>query len=515
MRLTSGAVIAEGVTLARRPGIGRSVVWNYLGAGYEALAGMALVGYVVRRISVVEYGLLLFAMSVCPLMFLLDLGLGSILVQAYVAAAKDSAQRLSDLLSTALVVLFGMGTLGILVFAAIALNLPGPFNIPRAYVHEASIVFLLVAFATQTSFPIIALEYAYQAFHRFDRINQLQVATVTVRIALTVAFLAAGYGVVALALVQALASLLRLLGLWIALRWSVPAARLDVRLFDWALMRPLLRPGAWAVLNNVVGQLARASDMFILGIFGSMSSVALFGLGNKLPAQLSNMVTRGAMVILPSLAQHNTDADQRGLRRVYLNAQRLVFTGALPVVALGFICARALIVVWAGSAYIGATPVMQWLLLAGLSLAMSYSSDLLLYARGEIRTAARIASFESVANVALSLVLVFRYGAAGLAAGTAITRIAANLFGWAPAACRAAGIRLPDLARAVTAGDAVALALLAVETLIIGLARQALPPAGVVVAGVIAGVIYLAVWAQRTAIPLWRLRDPIAGRGQA
>jgi O-antigen/teichoic acid export membrane protein len=503
-------IIADPDTLNRQHSIARSVAWNYLGIACESLAGLVLIGYVVRRISVAEYGLLLLAMSLCSMMFLLDLGLSNLLVQAYIAAAKDSWQKLSDLLSTAFVALTALGTLGLLVFGSIALNLPGPFKIPHEYIREASIVFILVAIATQLSLPTMALEYVYQAFHRFDRINQVQVVTATVRIVLTVVLLAAGYGVVALAFVQTLLSLSRLLLLLIALRWSVPGVHLDIQRFDWNLLKPLLRPGGWAALDNSVRQLASISDSFILGVFGSMGSVALFGIGGKLPTQLSNVVTRGAIVILPSLAKHHADADLRQLRRVYLNAQKLVFTGVLPAVVLGCLCARPLIQVWAGTAYIGAAAVMQWLLLATFSLAMEYSSDLLLYACGEIKTAARIATFESVANVAVSLMLVSHYGALGLAAGTAITHIVINVFWYTPAACRAAGIRTSELVREMIAGHAWPFVLLIMAVLIISLAWLTMPPVGVLIVAVISGIAYFAMWGIRTAIPMWRLRAEMA-----
>ncbi len=314
----------------RQPSIARSVFWNYLGAGYEALAGLVLAGYVVRHIAVAEYGLLLLAMSLCGMMFLLDLGLSNILVPACVAAAKDSSQKLSGLLSTAFVVLTGMGAVGLLVFVGIALNLPGPFRIPQAYLRESFPGFVLVVIATQTGFPTIALECAYQAFHRYDRINQIQFVTVTVRIVLTIVLLAAGYGVIALAFIQTVLSLVRLLGLWIGLPWSVPGARLYARGFDWKLLKPLMGRGRWALLENCGQPNRDISDSLILGIFGSLNSVALFGLGGKLPAQLSNAVAKGAIVILPSLSKHHADADGRQFRDVYLNAQRLVFTGALP-----------------------------------------------------------------------------------------------------------------------------------------------------------------------------------------
>jgi len=178
----------------------------------------------------------------------------------------------------------------------------------------------------------------------------------------------------------------------------------------------------------------------------------------------------------------------------------------LPVVVLGCVCARPLIQVWAGSAYLAAAAVMQWLLLAALSLAMEYASDLLLYACGEVKTAARIAIFESVANVLVSLVLVFRYGAVGLAAGTAVTHILINAFWYTPAACAAAGIRVSALVKAAMGGQTWLLLLLFGEVVVIRLLWFALSPVWVLIAGVIGGVACMAVWWLRTAVPMWRLR---------
>ena len=500
-------LIADHATLERRSSIAQNVAWNYVGAIYEALAGLVLVSYIVRHVSVAEYGLFLLALSVSAILSLFDFGLANLLVQAYVAAAHEDARNLSSLLSTAFVALAGIGVVGVVVSIALALSLPGPFHIPPIYIKEAAIVFVLVGVAAQAALPNIALDFAYQAFHRFDRLNQAQLVTATVRLVLTILLLARGYGVISLAIVQVAVTFLRLLLLYLALPSSVPGAGLDVRQFHWPLLRPLLRPGGWAFLDNAMRQLATSSDAFILGVFSSVTGVALFGIGSKLPAQLSNMVMRGAVVILPSLSKHHTQKNLPELQRVYLDAQKWVFTGALPVVVLGSVCAGPIILLWAGSAYLGAATVMQWLLLASLSVALEYSSDLLLYSRGQVRTAARIATCESVANIAVSLALVFRYGAVGLAAGTAITHIVINAFWYTPAACKAADLHPLDLIRAVLSGHTrVLLLLLVIEVILLRVLSTMLPPFELLAAGIFAGILYMSLWGVKMGLPMWRLR---------
>ena len=123
----------------------------------------------------------------------------------------------------------------------------------------------------------------------------------------------------------------------------------------------------------------------ILGSLGSMKEAAMFGLASKAPKQLWNLVDKGANVALPILSRSFTENDQVALQQTYLRTQKLVFGAILPFIVLGCFFARPLIEFWAGSQYAGAALVMQWLLIAAFSHAISYSSDQLLYAGGEVK----------------------------------------------------------------------------------------------------------------------------------
>ena len=153
----------------------RDIAWNYIGYIYRIGINLALTAYIVRRVSVVEYGLFLFITSLSTTLYFLDFGLSGVLVQAYVEmVSRSDARRLNELISTVFLALAALGAAGLLIFAVFAAILPGPFNIPAAYTHEASTICILAAFVVQVTLPGIALEQAYQASHRFDRINQIQ-----------------------------------------------------------------------------------------------------------------------------------------------------------------------------------------------------------------------------------------------------------------------------------------------------------------------------------------------------
>lgn len=346
----------------------RNIVWNYAGYAYQIAINIGVTWYIVRRVTVVEYGLFLFVMSLSATLYLLDMGISSVLVQAYVeASVLGGRDRVNDLLSSAFVSLTALGAVGLVVFSGIAIALPGPFKIPQANLHEAFWIFIVAALIIQVSFPAIAIEQAYQASHRFDRTNQIQLIASTVQGGLSVAVLVAGYGIVALAAVQLISSVLRIVLLAAALPSSIPGIRVSLVRFQWMLMKPLFRLSKWAFLHNLS---AYFFDMFIwliLGSFASMRDAALFGLGGKLPRQVWNLVDKGANVAMPLMSQSAVGDETDRLRHDYLKTQQLVFGAVLPFVVLGCLFARPLIVIWAGAKYADAAIVMQWLSIAALS----------------------------------------------------------------------------------------------------------------------------------------------------
>jgi O-antigen/teichoic acid export membrane protein len=500
-----------GATPHRRR-IASSIAWNYAGHFYQICINLGLTAYVVRIIAVPEYGLLLFVMSLSATLNILDMGISSVLVQTYVeAAGSANKHRLNDLISTAFLTLAGLGFIGAIALSALSLLLPGPFNIPHQYVHEASLVFVIAALVLQISLPSIAVEQVYQASHRFDRINQIRLVVSTLQLVLTLAVLAAGLRIVGLALVQLCSTALELLLLSAMLPFNVPGARLSLRRFRWGLLGPLINLSKWALLNNILASFFDLAVWIILGSLGSMKEAAMFGLAGKLPKQLWNLVDKGAIVALPAMSKSALEGDPASLQQTFLKSQKLVVGAILPFIVLGAVFARPLIQVWAGSAYTDAAVVMKWLLLAALAHAVLYSSDLLLYACSQIQKAAWISFAGGVVSVAGATLLVSRYGAAGMASALAITQIFFGGGWFTLEACRLSHTPPGLFLRTVANGLAWPVFVMVAETALICSVWRFLSPPWLVVAAVLSGCVYLGIWSWQTALPLYHGHTEIVG----
>jgi O-antigen/teichoic acid export membrane protein len=489
----------------------RSVVWNYLGYVYQLAINFASTAYIARKIPVPEYGLLIFVVSLSQTLNMLDLGIGSVLVQAYVSAKVDGGiVRLNELLSTTFFVLTAIGALGAALFIGISALLPGPFNIPHQLLHEAAIIFLLAALMVQAGLSAVAVEQVYQSSRRFDRLNQVQFIIATLFLVLTVIALFAGFGVIALAVIQAIAAVLRPVLLICALPFTVSDARISFSRVRMKLLRPLLSVSKWAFVNSVSWYLLDLLMWIILGTFGSMQAAAMFGLANKLPKQLWNAIDRGASVFLPSMSQFAAEYDREKLRAIYIVVQKLVFGASLPFILLGIIFAWPLIHIWAGAQYHGATTTMQLLLLAAVGHAVAYPSSQLMYACSLPKKLVSQSVSILFACAAGAMILVPRYGAAGLAAAFAIPNLIICA-GWTiPVACKLAGLSTSTLIEHSIKGLKLPLAATCAAVLLL-LSFQSVLSAFWLFAGAVScGCLYLGIWAKYTALPLYRNRAELS-----
>ena len=208
--------------------------------------------------------------------------------------------------------------------------------------------------------------------------------------------------------------------------------------------------------------------------------------------------------MLPILSRSSARKDLASLQQIYIKTQKLVFGAVLPFIVLGCVFATPLIEVWAGEQYAGATAVMQWLLLAAFSHAMSYPSDQLLYASGEVKEATKISFWSGAMSIVGALLLVSRFGAAGLAAGMALAQLLINCTWYTAAACKLSQISLTMLLRELARGMAWPLTALAAEIVLVQSISSHLSSAWLLIAGLTSGVLYLGLWGFCTALPLYR-----------
>jgi len=419
--------------------IARGLAWNYTSYALEAIVGLGLVAFVVRRVGVPDYGVLTLSLAIASLLGVLDLGLLGLLVQAYVGErTRGGPEAVGRLASSALSRLFASGIAGFAICAVIAALLPGPFSIAQPLVATGRWCLLLVGAALVITLPSLGIEMAYVAHGAFPALSRVQIATVISRAIATVALITFGYGIVALASVHLGAAVLRFLLLVAGLARNTDGVRISLFHGDRDRLRALSANRPWATADNIARQVASAADSITLGILATPAAVATYGVAKRIPGQLLALTNRGIDVTLPVFSSHHHNDSRDELRDLFSSTMLTTAALLIPVCVGGIIVAPFIVTTFAGDRYAAAIPVLRWLLGATLVQAFSVPAYAVLYARAEIASVARISVAEAIANVLLTIALVPRFGGVGAAAATAITHTVGT-FGWfLPAAMRAA-----------------------------------------------------------------------------
>jgi O-antigen/teichoic acid export membrane protein len=195
--------------------------------------------------------------------------------------------------------------------------------------------------------------------------------------------------------------------------------------------------------------------------------------------------------LFPLVVRFHASGNEGALRMTLLDGTRLG-VGLVTGVALCLLLFGGdLIQLWMGPGFEAAVVPLYVLAAGGIVMVAQGPTGTILLGTGHHRMVAWASLAEIVLNVALSILLVGRFGLAGVAIGTAVPFALLNLFVLMPAACRAIAVPLRDFAHVILLPAIVGL----VPAVLVGVAVQAAaPPAtlpSLIARGALVGTVYL------------------------
>lgn len=422
--------------------IGSSVV-GVLAIAVNIVAALFLLPFLISRLGDQWYGAWVLIGTILGYFTVLDVGLFSA-AERYVAlhfARRDWA-AVNTVLSTSLVVFSGVGLAALILtsLATLAVPLVVEDATARATVQMAM---LICAVDLALFFPSGTLNGIVVARLRYDLASLLQIAKIVLRTGLIVYFIAAGYGIVALAAITlATNALERAARLWIATR-LFPELDLSLRRFSRAHLQEFIGYGVPSFLSEVADKLRFYVDTVVVGAMLSVSAVTVYNIAVRLVHYYIQLIIGGVGYLLPVFTAQIGTGDMTALRRNFLFGTK-ISVALSALVGGGLIgVGGPVIAVWIGEEYRAA--VLPLVVLIGgvfFELAQMPSVNLL-FALGRQGFLARIGFLEAVVNLGLSLALVGPLGLLGVALGTTIPLVLLRSVVQPPYVCRQIDLALP------------------------------------------------------------------------
>jgi O-antigen/teichoic acid export membrane protein len=391
--------------------------------------GFFLAPFLVHRLGAVEYGVWILVMSSINYLAMLDLGMRSSVIR-FVSKTYSVAdhQGSSEAMSAALWVRAQFGGVSLLVSVVLAVVFPYLFRVPPELAFAARVTVILMGVNMAISLSMGAIGGVLSALNRYDLQTGASLIQLALRVVGIVYFVSHGRGLVAIAICELAASIIgNLLTVYFTHR-QYPEIRVLWKRPERSMLRSLWSYGFYAFLTTVALQLIYQSDNLVVGSFVSAGAVTLYSIGNSLCRYADQLLTSMSLTFVPAASAYEATGKLSSLQNLYTNGTRVTLAIALPIITTFLIRGDQFIGLWMGPMYAHSSG--EVLLLLAIPLPFVYANRTavsIAFGTERHKKPALLFAAEGVANLALSIFLVRRFGIIGVAIGTVIPSLISQL----------------------------------------------------------------------------------------
>jgi O-antigen/teichoic acid export membrane protein len=181
------------------------------------------------------------------------------------------------------------------------------------------------------------------------------------------------------------------------------------------------------LVSTLVWLLLDSSDGILLGHFKGLREVAAFRAVLPLAFLNQGIILAATALYSPVLARLLVRGERKEAAKLYWRSTLWITVASLPMFIITFAFAPAVTTTVLGEQYASSAPVMAVLAVGYFFHSALGFNGLTLRVLGRVRYSVGIDIAAAVANVAVNLMLIPRYGALGAAIGTSATLVVHNL----------------------------------------------------------------------------------------
>lgn len=465
----------------------RNVVSTYVTTAVLALVGLVTTPILARELGREGYGIWVLVGSFALYLELLEFGFGKA-TPKFVAeyAARGDERGVRATIATSFWILACLGAIAVLVGALIAAAFPSLFGVSSELATASQILILLILLDLAISIPSDTFGGVLAGLQRFYLINgTLVVVALAQAVAWTVVLLSGG-GLVALGVVTVALSLCGQLARYLLARRHVPGVSVSPRCVDRALARRFTGVSVWFFVLDMSKVVLIRLDTVVVGLAVGVGAAGVYAVGQRLTLALEQLVEPLTKAFFPHSSALAAEDDREGLRRSLVVGTRLSLAIAAPIALALALLAGPLLDLWLGAGFQEAATVVVLLAASVVIATITRTGLLMLQGTGHVRGPALITGGEALLNLVLSVVLARTMGLEGVALGTLIAVVVANLGCFYPYMCRQFGVPLGALSAALARAHLPALAVAGLA----GAAIASLDPSGVLI---LAGALAIAI----------------------
>jgi O-antigen/teichoic acid export membrane protein len=422
----------DGRAVSPRRRLASNVLTSYGLRAVRALSVLLLTPYLFRRLGVDGFGTWSLLFTVATVFALVELG-ATLGITRHVAAGE----RVRDVVGIGAGMMAALGALALAAALPLALladglaadGLAGPFTTGMLAIGAAQLV----------RFPGQAYGAALMGLQRYDLYNAGEGLTVLTFVLGAVVAVEAGTGIAGLATAYAV-SLALGAAVWVALlRRHRPDVLAAPRLGGGTARRDVIGFGSRSLLIDSMDFVAMRMDTLVVAALRNAAAAAPLAAATRLASGVQSLILPFVGVLVPMVAESDAAGDREAVRRQLLVATRVALQVTLLTAGGLALFATDVVRTWLGPEAPPVTVDIVVVLMAVQVLILTaLPAGRVMLGLGRLRAVTALAVIEGAGNLALSVVLVVRWGAIGAAVATLVTSgllVPVRI----PLACRATG----------------------------------------------------------------------------
>jgi len=384
------------------------------------LTGFFLAPFLVHHLGNTGYGVWTLIISLTGYFGMLDLGMRQSVgrfVSRYVALGDP--HNVNGTLSSAVAMLAGAGSIVLILMITLRSTLH-LFHIEQQFEGPARVAILIASLNVSIALPLSVFSTVLLSLERFDVMAGISIIGALSRAAAAVIALTHGGGIVALALVTLSVSSAEYIATVTAAKMLYPELRVRASVVTRARCKELFGFGIYRFLWVISNQLIFYTDSVVIGAFLNAGAITYYAIAGSLVNYGRTIVSLASDTFFPAATKLDAQDDRRGLRELHIFGTTVALMVGLPLCVGFFFLGRQFITLWMGAGYSQSALLLIVLTIPQIPSMAQYVSALILISMARHRILALIALCEGIANLALSIVLVRKYGLIGVAWGTVI-----------------------------------------------------------------------------------------------
>lgn len=409
----------------------KNTATNYLLLGVRMVSAIILTRIVFLGLGDQYYGFWTLLWAIFGYSLLLDFGFGKT-VQKYTAEATFSGdvEHYSKILSAVFFSYLSMSLLIISFAAGMMFFIQNIFVLPPgANIWYYRLSFILFGIGIAGVFPGGIFPEILVGLKRHYLRNYIMLINTVLEFVGVYLILKFNGSLLSLAIFAAIPNFLTNIMMAVAVFKLIPGLKISLAGLNMKTIREIADFSLFAYIVSIAGMIIFKTDRIVLGVMVGMGGVTVYQLGTRIPEIMSNLTMQFQENIPPLVASLHKAGERQQLQDMLFNSIRLtVFLSTGALIIFGML-ARQIMHAWLK---VSTNDVMfiVYLMLISVYILVAFRSSPInfLQMAGRHRLVAVLYVIESIANLGLSILLVFHFGVPGVAFGTLIPNLIISVF---------------------------------------------------------------------------------------